>query len=49
MDLFNFEEIQKNLQLWPWHIFIGTRVGGRNLMPSFLLILSQITQLLLHF
>jgi hypothetical protein len=39
----------ENLQLWPWHTFIGTRVGRRTLMPSFLLILSQITQLLLHF
>ena len=43
------KKLKENLRLWPWHTFIGTRVCGRTLMPSFLLILSQITQLLLHF
>jgi len=43
------KKFKENFQLWPWHTFIGRRVGGRTLMPSFLLVLSQITQLLLHF
>jgi len=43
------KKFKENLQLWPWHTFIGRRVGGRTLTPSFLLILSKITQLPFHF
>jgi hypothetical protein len=43
------KKFKENLQLWSWHTFIPARVGGRTLTPGFLLILSQITQLVLHF